>query len=36
MHDGAILKERMDAYDAGSRTHACSIVDPGRLLLKSH
>ena len=35
MHDGAIVKERMDAYDADRRTYAYSVVDPGKLPLKS-
>lgn len=35
MHDGAVVKERMDAYDADRRAYAYSIVDPGKLPLKS-
>ena len=35
VNDGAILKERMDAYDAGCRTYAYSVIDPGALPLKS-
>ena len=35
VNDGAILKERMDAYGADSRTYAYSVIDPGTLPLKS-
>ena len=35
VNDGAVVKERMDAYDADRRTYAYSVIDPGRLPLTS-